>query len=191
MQEFSSSSKISRLCCINSSLLNSHCSAVNQHEISISVYRCLLRALYPFPLVRVQYLRYKPGLRPDSDLYLFLCFVSWPLHFPHPAQQSLGCLWNGSSTGLLWDITEKPKSVAPSPLCSCRVSSGLVNSGLALQVFRLVLCAFVRDGARPLCLDWFLTYFFLHISQRCHTELGQQPNEIWLDRRTIFFFRLP
>lgn len=110
----------------------------------------LLGASLPFPLVRVHSLRYKPGLLPSTSLYLFLCFGSWPspylLHFPHPARRSLGCLWNGSSVGPLWDVTEESRSVAPSPLCSCRVPSGSVNSGLALLVLRLFVCVFVWEG---------------------------------------------
>lgn len=172
--------------CVSSPLLDSNHSTTIQHDISIFSDPILLRAFLPFPLVRGHSFRYKPGLLPGSSLYLFLCFGSWPspwlLHFPHPARRSLGCLWNGSSEGLLWDVTEKGRSVAPSPLCSCRVSSGSVNRGLALLVFRLCVCVCLSEKERDL---------YVCIRSRCHIELVQQSAEVWLDWRTIFFQDCP
>ena len=126
-----------------------------------------LRAFLTLPLVRGHSLRYKPGHLPGSGLYVFLCFVSlpspWLLHFPHPARWSLGCLWNGSTAGLLWDVTEKGRSAAPSPLCSCGVPSGSTNSGLALLFCGLFVCACrrKREVLAFECWGWaFLA--FLH-----------------------------
>lgn len=141
---------------VSSPLLGSNGSATIQRDISIFSDPILLRAFLPFPLVRGYLLRYKPGLLPGSALYLFLCFGSWPslwlLHFPHPARQSLSCLWNGSSAGLLWDVTEKGRPVAPHLCVPVGSPSGSVNSGLALLVFRLFVCAFVWEGERSLRL---------------------------------------
>lgn len=107
----------------------------------------LAASFLTFPLVKGHSQRYKPGLLQSSGSYLLLCFGSkpslWLLHFPNPVRRSLGCLWNGSSARLLWDVTEKGRSVATSPLCSCRVPRGLPNGGLALLLFRLLVCVFV------------------------------------------------
>ena len=155
----------------------------------------LLGAFLPFPLVRGHSLRYKPGLLPGSGLYVFLCFGSWPslwlLHFPRPARQSLGCLWNGSSAGLLWDVTEKWRSVSPSPLCSCRVPSGSLSAGLALLVFRLFVCVCPRKKVVYTFVCWGWAFLLFCFRSRCHIELVQQPAEVWLDWRTIFFQDCP
>lgn len=88
----------------------------------------------------------------QTSVCFSLC-ISWssPLlpHFPHPVRQSLVCLWNGSSAGLRWDVTEKGRSAAPSPLCSSRVPSVSVSSDL---VFGLIVHAFVRERERALYL---------------------------------------
>lgn len=107
----------------------------------------LAASFLTFPQVKGHSQRYKPGLLQSWGSYLLLCFGSkpsmWLLHFPNPVRRSLGCLWNGSSARLLWDVTEKGRSVATSPLCSCRVPSGSPNGGLALLLFWLLVCVFV------------------------------------------------
>lgn len=132
----------------------SHCSNAIQHDISIFSDPGSPRAFLPLSFLS-GVTRSDINLVPfQTQTYIcFSVFVSWPspwlLHFPRPARRSLGCLWNGSSAGLLWDVTEKGRSAAPSPLCSCRVPSGSVNSGLALVVLNsLCVCVFVWERKR-------------------------------------------
>lgn len=152
-----------------------------------------------FLLVRGHSQRYKPGFMASSGLYLLVCFGSFPslwlLNFPSLARWSLGCLWNGSSAGLLWEVTEKGRSAATSPLCSWRVPRGSLNGGLALLHFKLFLCVFVWEWAVFTfeCWGWAFFFFFFSffIWSRCHIELVQQSAGSCLDCRTIFFQDCP
>lgn len=59
------------------------------HSISIFGDPCPPRAFLPLSfLVRGHLLRYKPGLAPDSDLYLFLCFCKLALSMAPPLPAS-------------------------------------------------------------------------------------------------------
>lgn len=128
----------------------------------------LLRAFLWFS--HTQLLRCKPGLMPGSDFCLLLCFVTWPspwlLHFPHPVRRSLVCLWNGSSAGLHWDVTEKQRSAAPHLCVPLESPAALWAVGLlpALKTYSVYVCVCVsrkREGFMFVWWGWAFLHFAL------------------------------